>query len=384
MADLKKVRAAALKKSGKSGNKSSNLKYAIWIGGAVGSIIVAIVILLLNPDKGPFQTPVNDQGLISHVNRNAKTWMAGASSFFDGWTVGDVRTWQGLAVSQRKDTMQPCQVPDIIVPEQFDARTMWPQCFNSPIYTMGNCTASWAIASASVLSNRFCVSDPAQYADLMLSPQELLSCDHINQGCGGGYIDTAWLYMAREGLVSELCFPYQSDDAVSCKSKCTTEKPLKAASSCALQGEEAIKREIFANGPVVGMLFLVDDFLVYKGGLYQEMSTAKHLTGHDMRRNRLVHAVKVLGWGTQSGKNYWLIENSWGEDWGENGFAKIIRGGNHEKRESVILETFMMAGTPASAKVSYFDDGVEDISKEDGEYDEDIDLDEDIPGEEEN
>merc|ERR1719203_1869219 len=68
------------------------------------------------------------------------------------------------------------------------------------------------------------------------------------------------------------------------------------------------------------------------------------------RGNRLVHAVKILGWGEMEGKPYWLLENSWGKDWGERGFAKVVRGGNPEKKESIVLETFMVAGTPASTK----------------------------------
>merc|ERR1719356_1159524 len=199
--------------------------------------------------------------------------------------------------------VQNCVVPDAPVPDSFDARQKWPQCVSSPIYNMGNCTASWAIATASALSNRFCISDPATYSELMLSPQQLLSCDNINRGCSGGDIDSAWQYIQREGLVSEICFPYQADSTVSCQSRCSSESPLRASSHCTLSGEAVVKREIFLNGPVVAPLFLVDDFLVYKGGLYQEMATATQLS--DARRQRIIHAVKIVGWGKMDGKSYW-------------------------------------------------------------------------------
>jgi cathepsin B len=252
------------------------------------------------------------------------------------------------------------------VPDRFDSREKWAQCFTSPIYNMGNCTASWAIATASALSNRFCIGSPSDYSELMLSPQELLSCDTMQRGCSGGDIDTAWNYLEREGLVSEICFPYQADGSVSCASKCSTEVPLKAASHCVLNNEMAIRREIFNHGPVVAPLFLVDDLLVYRGGLYTEMPTATQLS--DARRQRIIHAVKIIGWGNMEGKNYWLIENSWGEDWGEHGYAKVLAGGDPEKREGIMIESYVLAGVPSNKKVA----GAMDDT--DADFDSDVDL----------
>mmetsp|Transcript_86721 Transcript_86721/g.250461 ORF Transcript_86721/g.250461 Transcript_86721/m.250461 type:complete len:387 (-) Transcript_86721:77-1237(-) len=369
MADLKKVKAAAAGRT-KKGGKNWKMQYMFWIGGSVGSIVLACLMLLVNPDKGPFGTPVNDQSMITHVNRNAKSWGAGSSSFFDGWTIGDVKLLEGVGVSQMGGAVPQCVVPEAPVPDSFDAREKWAPCFSSPIFNMGNCSASWAIATASALSNRFCIADPEKHKDLTLSPQQLLSCDNANRGCNGGDIDSAYNYIQREGLVSETCFPYQADGMVSCQSKCTSETGLKSASHCQLNGEAAIKREIFLNGPVVAPIFLMDDFLVYAGGLYQETPTATQLTGSG--RNRLVQAVKILGWGTMNRKKYWIIENAWGDDWGEQGYARVLRGGDPEKREGVILETFAVAGTPASSKVEDADSEFEaDVDLED------IDLDDD-------
>lgn len=387
MTDLKKVKAAAAGRTKKSG-RNSKMQYILWVGGSVGSIVIACVLLVINPDRGPFQIPVNDQSLIAHVNRNAKTWKAGPSSFFEGWTIGDVKMLEGVGVSNMGGNVPPCIVPDTPVPESFDARQKWPQCFNSPIYNMGNCTASWAISTASALSNRFCVSTPSVFSELMLSPQQLLSCDSQNRGCNGGDIDSAWQYIQREGLVSEICFPYQADGTVNCQSRCSNEAPLKSSSQCLLNSLSAIRREIFLNGPVVAPLFLVNDFLIYRTGLYQEMPTATQLSNKN--RNRIIHAVKIIGWGTMEGKPYWLIENSWGEDWGENGYAKVVAGGDPEKREGIVVETFVIAGTPASKKVDAWEDNDEfesdidledadiDLDDEKGRDDEDADDDEDV------
>jgi cathepsin B len=58
------------------------------------------------------------------------------------------------------------------------------------------------------------------------------------------------------------------------------------------------------------------DFMSYKAGIYVHTSGA--LEGG--------HAVKVLGWGTENGANYWLCANSWGPNWGEKGFFRIKQG----------------------------------------------------------
>lgn len=367
---MKRKAAAAMGAKNKGKTKgSSKTSYILWIGGTTATIVVACVMLIINPDRGPFQIPVNDGNLIGQVNRNAETWQAGASSFFEGWTIGDAKLLEGISVSSMGGAVGPCPVQEGEVPASFDGREQWPQCFNSPIYNMGNCTASWAIATASALSNRFCVSNPAEYSELMLSPQQLLSCDTMQRGCNGGDIDTAWNYIQREGLVSEICFPYQADGTVSCSSKCTTEASLRAASHCVLNNEMAIRHEIFNNGPVVAPIFLVDDFLVYRGGLYQEMPTASQLS--DPRRQRIIHAVKIIGWGQMEGKRYWLIENSWGEDWGEHGFAKVVAGGDPEKREGIMIETYILAAVPQNSKVGSDEDADFEADLEDNEADDD-------------
>merc|ERR1712151_379507 len=95
------------------------------------------------------------------------------------------------------------------------------------------------------------------------------------------------------------------------------------------------------------------------------MPTATHLS--DSRRQRILHAVKIVGWGNMDGKPYWVIENSWGEDWGENGYAKIVAISDPEKKEQLIVESYVLAGTPANRKLTFDDDA-------DPDFETDVDL----------
>lgn len=74
--------------------------------------------------------------------------------------------------------------------------------------------------------------------------------------------------------------------------------------------------EIFKNGPVSVAFTVYEDFPTYKSGVYQ------HTTGGALGG----HAVKMIGWGVENGTKYWLIVNSWNEDWGDKGTFKILRG----------------------------------------------------------
>lgn len=379
----KKAVQAALASRGKiKGKRDRSMSYIYWIGGMTALLLAACATLLLHPDRTPFQIPVNDPSVITQVNRNSKLWKAAPTATFEGWTIGDVKLLEGVGVSQMGGNVPSCPSSEEEPPESFDATRRWPQCFGSPIYGMGNCTASWAIATASAMSNRFCISDPQAYGDLMLSPQQLLSCDVQNRGCDGGDIDTAWRFVEQQGLVSEMCFPYQADSSVSCSAKCPQEVPLKGASHCALSGELAIRREIWQNGPVVALIFLMDDFLVYSQGLYTEMPTATPLTGA-RQKQRVIHAVKIVGWGRVADRPYWIIENSWGEQWGENGFARILRGGDADKKEGIVIETYVLAGTPASRKIGGGAAPAGEEEPGEGEDDDlsldDADLDDDAP-----
>ena len=81
-----------------------------------------------------------------------------------------------------------------------------------------------------------------------------------------------------------------------------------------------VKKEIMANGPVLGQITPFTDFLTYKEGVYSRTSDAFKFNGN--------HIVKIVGWeSTPDGQSSWIVQNSWGTDWGEDGYAKISSGG---------------------------------------------------------
>ncbi|VDM82452.1 unnamed protein product [Strongylus vulgaris] len=95
--------------------------------------------------------------------------------------------------------------------------------------------------------------------------------------------------------------------------------------------EDAIRKELMTYGPIEVAFKVYTDFFHYKRGIYKH--TAGFFAGG--------HAVKLIGWGKEKKTPYWLIANSWGEDWGEKGLFKIVRGTNE-----CGIEGYAVAGIP--------------------------------------
>lgn len=78
-------------------------------------------------------------------------------------------------------------------------------------------------------------------------------------------------------------------------------------------------QQIYQNGPISCSIAAQKDFHNYTGGIYHDKTGAK----------RTNHAISVVGYGEEKGVKYWLVRNSWGSNWGEGGFFRIVRGINN-------------------------------------------------------
>ncbi len=89
---------------------------------------------------------------------------------------------------------------------------------------------------------------------------------------------------------------------------------------CIATEVEGIKKEILTNGPVLGQMTPFTDMLTYSDGIYSRTQDAFRFQGQ--------HVVKVIGWESpEEGESYWIVENQWGPEWGDRGYAKIASDG---------------------------------------------------------
>jgi len=273
---------------------------------------------------------VHDEEYINSLNFQHLPWVAGKSSRFEGYTFADVkkmlktRTIIGRSI---EDATSKNGSPSKAVPKDFDSRKQWPNCVHR-ILDQGQCGSCWAFGASEALSDRFCIKSNGT-VNVILSPQSLVSCDwEGNMGCNGGIPQLAWLYMELAGLPTLSCVPYLSGDGKrhTCEHKCSDSETFKRyyakpGTQKTYRSVATMQEAIFADGPVEGAFEVYSDFMQYQSGVYVKSKTASLLGGH---------AIKILGWGTdqKSGLDYWIVANSWGTNWGMNGYFYIERGVN--------------------------------------------------------
>jgi cathepsin B len=202
-------------------------------------------------------------------------------------------------------------------PDSFDARQQWGDLI-LPVRDQGDCGSCWAFAVAETTGDRVGIVNNASNG--VYSPQDLVSCDTGDYGCDGGYVDVSWQYVLVNGLALDACIPYVSGDGSEppCPSTCTNGSAIvrTKAKTVFPVPYSNMQTELYANGPYEVAFSVYEDFMNYQSGVYQ------HKTGGLLGG----HAVKVIGWGTDGGLPYWLVQNSWGTGWGLQGYFEILRG----------------------------------------------------------
>jgi len=208
----------------------------------------------------------------------------------------------------------------ISAPEHFDAREQWPGKMIG-VKDQSACGASWAIALAVSISDRFAVAG-CGFGEL--SAQDIISCDPKTPGCTGGNVNNAVQYAKDTGLASAECIPSVSGGGrvPACPVKCQNGSAIvrrKIVDARTISGEAAYTEDLYKLGPFVARFNVYSDFMNYRSGVYV------HKTGSLQGG----HIVVVIGWGVQDSTKYWICQNSWGQYWGEKGYFKFLRGENH-------------------------------------------------------
>eukprot|EP00249_Psilotum_nudum_P019661 c27363_g1_i3 orf=738-2069(-) len=157
------------------------------------------------------------------------------------------------------------------------------------VKNQGGCGVCWAFSTTGAIEgiNKIVIGDL-----ISLSEQELLDCDTIrNFGCRGGLMDYAFQWVINNGGIhSEEDYPYVG------------------------QQQSCLKKAVAGQPVSVGINGGGRDFQLYSGGVFTGACTLD-----------LDHAVLIVGYGSEDGKDYWIIKNSWGKSWGMNGFGFMAR-----------------------------------------------------------
>lgn len=276
-----------------------------------------------------FESVINED-FIEKLNSEEDTWKAGKNKFFEGKTLGEAR---GLLGAQLVENTLPVKddYPEMDVPDSFDARDQWGSLVH-PIRDQQQCGSCWAFSASEVLSDRFAIQTNGT-TDVVLSPEDMVSCDKGDMGCQGGILASAWSYLSDTGIVSDTCFPYTAGTGTpsACETKCVDGGDFtkyKSTGGYAVTTVDNIQKEIMTNGPVQAGFTVYKSFMSYTTGVYKKKFFELTPEGG--------HAIKIIGWGVDSGTDYWLVANSWNTSWGLDGYFKILRGKDECKIEDQV------------------------------------------------
>jgi cathepsin L len=185
------------------------------------------------------------------------------------------------------------------------------------IKDQGQCGSCWAFSSTGAIEGAVQIASGA--AVVSVSEQQLVDCSGSegNQGCNGGLMDYAFQWVIKNGgIASEAAYPYTARDG-SCKRVASTSK-ISGFKDVDAGNEDALYTAL-ALGPV-SVAIEADQtcFQFYHSGVLDDDSCGTNLD----------HGVLAVGYGSDSGKDYWKVKNSWGRSWGDQGYVRIAANKN--------------------------------------------------------
>ena len=184
----------------------------------------------------------------------------------------------------------------------------------------GQCGSCWTFSATGAVEGAWFVSSGAL---IDLSEEQLVDCAtgvaYGSHGCNGGQMEGAFKYVIQNGQCSLTSYPYSAGSGKSGTCKQSTCSQVASMSKCfdVKPNDQVSLKSAVSNQPVaVAIEADTRYFQSYSGGI---------LTAATECGTTLDHGVLIVGYGDDNGQAYWLVKNSWGTTWGDNGYVKIAR-----------------------------------------------------------
>ncbi|XP_076136155.1 cathepsin S, ortholog2, tandem duplicate 1 [Alosa pseudoharengus] len=213
----------------------------------------------------------------------------------------------------KRDTSAFLGSSGALIPDSVDWRQ---EGYVTGVKMQGACGSCWAFSAVGALEGQL-KKTTGKLVDL--SPQNLVDCSskYGNKGCSGGLMHHAFQYVIdNHGIDSDAAYPYQGVEGP-CKYKADQRAANCTSYSFVTEdNEEALKQAVATIGPIsIAIDATRPTFTFFRSGVYNDVSCSQKVN----------HGVLAVGYGTLDGQDYWLVKNSWGVSFGEQGFIRMAR-----------------------------------------------------------
>lgn len=180
-----------------------------------------------------------------------------------------------------------------------------------------DCGSCWAFSASEAIEGEWFLKHNHLYN---VSEQELVDCSRYlgNMGCSGGSMDMAFEYVVQNGLCLNQSYPYNATDGQCQNQTCTKKVHIDKYYDVPHNNEKQLERAVVKQPISVAIQANMRSFQLYKKGIYSDPDCG----------DQLDHGVLLVGYGYDPDldMNYWIVKNSWGDNWGEQGYIRMVKG----------------------------------------------------------
>jgi C1A family cysteine protease len=249
---------------------------------------------------------------IAEMNKNSRRATFGYSKYAD-WSAEEFKKLLGFRPAPGK-TLNP--IPSSLVHVEMPSSPIdWvAKGKTTPIKNQEQCGSCWAFSATETVESANLM---ANHPMVIGGPQEIVDCDTNDDACQGGDPQEALQWVVNQGgQDTERCYPYTGQNGNCASSQCTPNTNLKISTVTPIAGNEPAIYQALVGMPL-SICCDAEPWQYYTGGILDA----------DQCGTSIDHAIQLTGYSPNQG-GYWVVRNSWGADWGENGFIWLQYGQN--------------------------------------------------------
>lgn len=282
-----------------------------------------------------FQDSDTIEQLRDKIRANGYSFTVGHNRIFDMSPEEKASFFRTRAPEPEKtiEDTGPGPLADIVgaaLPSSFDWRNYEGHSYIGPVRDQGTCGDCYAFGAAAAAESAYNISN-SLYDDQTIDFSESYIAWCLGtygpyadsfDGCKGADYSYAELgALTKEGVTYESYFPYIVKDPKSCTHWSDPVVTFESWHRIACGDIDAMKTAIVNYGALDVAVDASSAFQAYSGGIYEDTETT--CSGNPCDQTVTDHAVALVGWDDNGGDGYWILRNSWGDSWGENGYMRI-------------------------------------------------------------